>query len=168
MKDHSINPDGGNSVDTVFHLAHERLEVYRMGLAFVAWVAELLEEVEASGVKRLREVMDRASLSLLLNTAEGNGKRLRPVRAKFFDHARGSATECAACPDALVARKAACELRVAPGKPVLVQTIAMLSRLIEISDEPCRFKEDEVPYLSEGFDASEEACCVKDTEIEKD
>ena len=86
---------------------HEKLDVYRCELEFIEWVTPLLDEAVALGKGRTREVcdqLDRASLSALLNTAEGNGKRQRPVRAKFFDDARGSATECAACLDALVAK----------------------------------------------------------------
>ena len=41
---------------------------------------------------------------MLLNTAEGNGRRQGRQRAKFFDDARGSAIECAACLDASVAK----------------------------------------------------------------
>jgi four helix bundle protein len=86
---------------------HEKLDVYGMELQFIGWVTPLLEEASAASKGRTREVcdqLDRASLSTLLNTAEGNGKRQRQVRAKFFDDARGSATECAACLDALVAK----------------------------------------------------------------
>jgi four helix bundle protein len=87
---------------------HEKLDVYRCELEFIEWVTPLLDEAVALAKGRTREVcdqLDRASLSALLNTAEGNGKRQRPVRAKFFDNARGLATECAACLDALVAKK---------------------------------------------------------------
>ena len=56
--------------------------------------------------------LDRASLSIVLNTAEGNGKRRKLIRAKFFDDARGSATECAACLDALVAKGVATKERI--------------------------------------------------------
>ena len=86
---------------------HEKLDVYHLELKFIAWVTPLLEEVSQTAARaKTREVcdqLDRASLSALLNTAEGNGKRQRQGRAKFFDDARGSATECAACLDALVA-----------------------------------------------------------------
>jgi len=67
---------------------HEKLDAYQMELHFIAWVTPLLDEVLASAKGKTREVcdqLDRASLSALLNTAEGNGKRQRPVRAKFFD-----------------------------------------------------------------------------------
>lgn len=87
---------------------HEKLEVYQLELSFVAWVAPLLSKVKQSGATvRTAEVidqLDRASLSALLNTAEGNGRRQAQTRARFFDDARGSATECAACLDALVAK----------------------------------------------------------------
>ena len=112
---------------------HEKLDVYRLEVQFIAWVTPLLEEVSrvAGGQTReVRDQLDRASLSLLLNTAEGNGKRQRPVRAKFIDDARGSATECAACLDALVAKSVATNERVADGKQLLVRIVSMLCGLI--------------------------------------
>ncbi len=66
---------------------HEKLDVYRFELDFIEWVTPLLDEATASAKGRTREVcdqLDRASLSVLLNTAEGNGKRQRPVRANFL------------------------------------------------------------------------------------
>jgi four helix bundle protein len=74
--------------------------------------------------------MDRASLSALLNTAEGNGRRQGRQRAKFFDDARGSAIECAACLDASVAKGFAFLERIQPGKEMLVRVVAMLTKLI--------------------------------------
>ena len=85
---------------------HEKLDVYQVELGFVAWVTTLLNEIWSARHSFQREVcdqLDRASLSALLNTAEGSGKRQGRQRAKFFDDARGSAVECAACLDALVA-----------------------------------------------------------------
>jgi four helix bundle protein len=116
---------------------HEKLDVYHLELQFIAWVTPLLEEAARSATGRTREVcdqLDRASLSALLNTAEGNGKRQRQVRAKFFDDARGSATECAACLDALVAKTVATEERILPGKQMLVRIVSMLCGLIERFD----------------------------------
>jgi four helix bundle protein len=63
---------------------------------WIAWVAMLLNELRNAGPGFHREVcdqLDRASLSSLLNTAEGNSKRQGKQRAKFFDDARGSAAE---------------------------------------------------------------------------
>src|SRR5262245_62499204 len=87
---------------------HEKLAVYQLELSFLEWVATVLQEAKVSAPGHHREVcdqLDRASLSALLNTAEGNGRRQGRQRARFFDDARGSAVECAACLDALVAKE---------------------------------------------------------------
>jgi four helix bundle protein len=112
---------------------HEKLDVYALELNFLAWVTPLLLRVrnEAHGFHReVCDQLDRASLSSLLNTAEGNGKRGGRQRAKFFDDARGSAVECAACLDALVAKKLVDPLDISEGKALLVRIVGMLTRLI--------------------------------------
>jgi four helix bundle protein len=113
---------------------HERLDVYRLELEFVRWVGQLLEEVEGSRRPNQGEVInqiDRSSLSSLLNTAEGNGKRLPRQRAKFFDDARGSGFESAACLDAMVAKGMASLERIIEGKRMLVRIVSMLTKLVE-------------------------------------
>ena len=113
---------------------HEKLDVYRLTLEFIRWVAVLLKELHAQpGVTlgEVRDQLDRASLSILLNTAEGNGKRQMPLRARYFDDARGSAMECAACLDALVAKQLTSNERIVPGKQMLVRIVSMLSRMVE-------------------------------------
>jgi four helix bundle protein len=125
---------------------HEKLDVYQMELQFITWVTPLLGEVANSEVGRTREVcdqLDRASLSALLNTAEGNGKRQRQVRAKFFDDARGSATECAACLDALVAKKVASQDRIISGKQMPVRIVSMLCGLVDRFDTANALHEEE-------------------------
>jgi 23S rRNA-intervening sequence protein len=70
---------------------HEKLDVYQVEFSFVAWSSILLSEIREAGEGLYREIcdqLDRASLSALLNTAEGNGKRQGKQRAKFFDDAR--------------------------------------------------------------------------------
>lgn len=112
---------------------HEKLDVYQLELEFIAWVSKLLDEISEQRGRRLAKVsdqLDRASLSSLFNTAEGNGKRQRPVRAKFFDDARGSATESAACLDALVAKQACAAERVQPGKEILLRIVSILTKLV--------------------------------------
>ncbi len=113
---------------------HEKLEVYQLELQFISWVTELFENIREIKGKRLAEVCDqleRASLSALLNTAEGNGKRQGLMRAKFFDDARGSATECAGCLDALVAKRARTKEQVQAGKEMLFRIVGMLSKLVQ-------------------------------------
>jgi hypothetical protein len=70
----------------------------------------------------------------LLNTAEGNGRRQRRTRAKFFDDARGSATECAACLDALVAKGVCSGGEIDEGKQLLLRIASILTKLIERFD----------------------------------
>jgi four helix bundle protein len=116
---------------------HEKLEVYQLELKFLSWVTDLLLEARSSQIVYLREVcdqLDRASLSALLNTAEGNGRRGSQQRARFFDDARGSATECAACLDAMVAKRACEAPRVEEGKGMLVRVVSMLCKLVERFD----------------------------------
>jgi hypothetical protein len=53
-----------------------RRDVYQIELLWIAWVAMLLNELRNAAPEFHREVCDqlyRASLSSLLNTAEGNG-----------------------------------------------------------------------------------------------
>jgi four helix bundle protein len=117
---------------------HEKLDVYQTALTFLAWLTPLLQELSQLDGVKTREVsdhLDRAALSVLLNTAEGNGKRQRQVRVRFFDDARGSATECAACLDAAVAKGAFSNERIQPGKKLLIRIVSMLTRLIERYDK---------------------------------
>jgi four helix bundle protein len=132
---------------------HEKLDVYRYELEFVEWVTPLLDESAVSAKGRTREVcdqLDRASLSTLLNTAEGNGMRQRQVRAKFFDDARGSATECAACLDALVAKGIVSSERIVAGKDLLLKIVSMLSGLVNRFDGSSDvMREDSPEYFVE-------------------
>ncbi len=57
---------------------HEKLDVYQLELHFIAWATPLIVEVRKSAGSSVSETcdhLDRASLSSLFNTAEGNGKR---------------------------------------------------------------------------------------------
>jgi four helix bundle protein len=144
MSDNQTNPKAtGSNERTMFD--HEKLDVYHLELKFIGWVTPLLEEVSqtaAAKTSEVRDQLDRASLSALLNTAEGNGKRQRQERAKFFDDARGSATECAACLDALIAKGAAREERVAEGKKMLLRIVSMLCGLVDRFDSPATLHEE--------------------------
>jgi four helix bundle protein len=117
---------------------HEKLDVYQLELKFVGWTAEFLLAVRNAPdgfYREARDQLDRASLSALLNTAEGNGKRQGRQRAKFFDDARGSAVECSACLDALVAKRLANVQRTVEGKAMLLRIVGMLTKLVDRFDE---------------------------------
>jgi four helix bundle protein len=103
---------------------HEKLDVYQEGIAFCGWVGEFLEKT--SGKTAAKDQLDRASTSIPLNVAEGNGKFSHRDRARFIQMARGSALECAACLDVLVARKFAMAEDVTAAKEKLVRLVQML------------------------------------------
>ena len=129
---------------------HEKLDAYQLELQFIAWVTDLLEEVAKHASGKTAEVcdqLDRASLSALLNTAEGNGKRQRQGRAKFFDDARGSATECAGCLDALVAKRVATEGRIRDGKLMLVRIVSMLCGLVDRFDQAGQLRDEPAEFM---------------------
>jgi four helix bundle protein len=81
---------------------HERLDVYRLSIEYVAFSYRLAKGL--TGIHRhARDQWLRAAQSIPLNIAEGNGKRSLKDRARFFDIARDSSFECAAIQDVLVA-----------------------------------------------------------------
>jgi len=128
---------------------HEKLDVYRLQLGFLSWAASLTGEISRNVPSSPRDVLDhlsRASLSVLLNTAEGNGRRRQRMRARFFDDARGSATECAACLDALVAVGACDEARVREGKEMMARVVGMLTKLVARFSGGARVQEEEDNY----------------------
>lgn len=93
----------------------------------------------------VHDQFDRASTSISLNIAEGNGKFTPSDRCKFLDTARGSALECAACLDVLVAQKILSEETIIPGKEMLVSIVSMLVGLIKITS-PNRVHEEHEEY----------------------
>ena len=105
---------------------HEKLDVYQESIRFVCWADELLRDIPKT--LAVHNQLDRASTSIPLNIAEGNGKYTDADRCRFFDIARGSALECAACLDVLVAKKPINQIDA--GKMILVRIVSMLVGLI--------------------------------------
>ncbi len=126
-------------------LDHERLNVYRASIEFIEW----LDPVMADLPKTLsaREQLDRASTSVPLNIAEGNGKFTENDRCKFFDIGRGSALECAACFDVLVAKRLLTREIADMGKARLEAIVSMLIGLIR-SNSSWRVHEERVSYAA--------------------
>jgi len=112
---------------------HEKLNVYQDSIRFVSWVDDLLQSIPKSIAAHNQ--IDRASTSVPLNIAEGNGKHTPADRCRFFDIARGSALECAACLDVLVAKKVVDEEKADEGKDMLVNIVSMLVELIRSNSE---------------------------------
>ena len=106
---------------------HEKLEVYQTSLAFIAWLELILQKLPKS--LSATDQLDRASTSISLNIAEGNGKFTGPDRCRYFDNARGSALESAAALDVLVAKGRCSGEEVLPGKDRLWSIVSMVGRL---------------------------------------
>ena len=114
---------------------HERLDVYRAAISFVAWSSDLLTDIPRSVA--VHNQLDRAATSIPLNIAEGNGKFTPADRCRFFDISRGSALECSACLDVLVAKRMIEETVAVEGKRLLRNIVSMLVGLIR-SNSPKR------------------------------
>ena len=101
----------------------------RETIAFIAWLSALLEGAVRIG--DVKDQLDRASTSMPLNIAEGNGKYTPKDRCRFFDTAHGSALECAAGLDVLVAKAKVTPDQIRPGKESLQRIVRMLMGLIK-------------------------------------
>jgi four helix bundle protein len=106
---------------------YERFDVYRVALEFQGLVPRLLPR---RGYAHLRDQLDRASASVLLNIAEGCGRSSRPDKAHFYRIARGSAMECAAVLDLLLSRGLIAVALHRHGRGLQLRVTQMLSKLV--------------------------------------
>ena len=79
-------------------IGHEKLDVYQLAITYVAWVVKVSLKLKGDN-RHAKDQWLRASQSIPLNIAEGNGKTTSADRRRFFEIARGSALECAAIQD---------------------------------------------------------------------
>lgn len=126
---------------------HENLQVYQYAVKFCAWVTPLLESIPSK--LSAKDQLDRASTSIVLNLAEGNGKRTYPDRSRYFDIARGSGVECAACLDVLVARNAIQTELAEGGKSQLIGIVSMIGGLMARFAGEGRVEEEQSGYGEE-------------------
>jgi four helix bundle protein len=125
-----------------FH--HEKLTVYQRSLEFAAWSQDRIDSL--TNKTSTRDHLERAGDSIALNLAEGNRKFSQRDRARFFQIANGSALECAACLDLLVARRCCERAVVTKGKLVLEEIVKMLFAMLD--QLGCRIAEDSPEYSS--------------------
>jgi four helix bundle protein len=109
-------------------LDHERLHVYQLALELHAVLSTV---VPRRGYAVLRDQLERASLSIVLNIAEGAGRTSGPDKRRFYVQARGSTTECAALVDVLRLRSLLDPQGYLRARSLLVRLVQMLSRLVE-------------------------------------
>jgi four helix bundle protein len=132
-----------------FH--HEKLTVYQRALEFAGWSQDLIESLTKK--TSTRDQLARAGDSIALNIAEGNGKFSQKDRARFFQIAHGSALECAASLDLLVARRCCADDVIVKGKEVLEEIVRMLFTMLDKLG--CRIAED-APLYEDKEEAEEE------------
>jgi four helix bundle protein len=104
----------------------ERLDAYRVAVQF-----QLLAASIGSGRKlgALRDQLDRASVSIVLNVAEGSGRFGPADKAHFYLIARGSAMECLAAVSLLQARSLVSPEIYRRSRSLLTRIVAMLTGL---------------------------------------
>jgi four helix bundle protein len=135
---------------------HEKLDVYQEAIAFCGWVGEFLAAITAKAAAK--DQLDRASTSIPLNIAEGNGKFSAKDRARFLEMARGSALECAACLDVLLVRKLTSEEQVVLSKERLARIVQMLIGLLrKFSERAGVLREEQSEYsIDHDYDHEQE------------
>jgi len=107
---------------------HEQLDVYRLAIDYVRWAYSLAKPLNGAD-RHARDQLLRASQSIPLNIAEGNGKGTNADRRRFFEIARGSALECAAIQDCLIACQVIGAEQNKQGKTMLGRIVSMLTKL---------------------------------------
>ncbi len=94
--------------------------MYRVALEFQVQASALVLRTGAVVRNQLR----RASLSCVLNVAEGAGQRLWAQKRNLYGIARGSAMECAAIIDVLSVRGVATPAETGRGRALLVRMVS--------------------------------------------
>src|SRR5688572_17198817 len=126
MQSNAAVPGPFPATDAAVPDAH-KLAVYHVAIAFQAAAMALLPKGHAV----LRDELERASLSIVLNIAEGAGRRSRRDKGRFYTIARGSAMESAALIDVLIARQITNPEAAKDAKDLGIRAVQMLSKLVQ-------------------------------------
>ena len=110
-------------------LDHQRLDVYRRSIDFIALAEEVIGLLP-QGRSHVADQLRRAAASIALNIAEGAGEFSPPDKARFYRIARRSATECDAVLDICERLELVSRSDVASGHEMLREIISMLVVLI--------------------------------------
>jgi len=110
-------------------LNHEKLDVYQASIEFLGFSFQIIHQIP-HGYGFLADQLKRASLSIPLNIAEGNGKFNKPDKGKFYKIARGSSNECGAILDGAKIIGILDETSWQKGKELIYRIVCMLSKMI--------------------------------------
>jgi len=104
--------------------------------AALAFDAVANKALPKRGNRLLRDQLERASTSIILCIAEGAGRRSGPDKRRFYEMARGSATESAAILDILTARGLLSAEAHTSARNLLVRIVQMLTRMSGAPRDP--------------------------------
>lgn len=110
-------------------LDHTKLDVYHVTLDLLDRV-DAIHEAMPSGRAHLKDQLDRAATSVVLNVAEAAGEFSKDEKRRFYRIARRSATETAAILDILERRDAVPANLLQPAHELVVRVVSMLVRLV--------------------------------------
>jgi four helix bundle protein len=102
-----------------------RLHVYGVALELHGLCSMLVAALH----RIVRDQLERASLSVVLNVAEAGGRRSRRDKARYYAIARGSATEVGALLDVLALRRLAAPTSIRTGRRLAIRIVQMLTRM---------------------------------------
>ncbi|MEO8501898.1 MAG: four helix bundle protein [Vicinamibacteria bacterium] len=117
-----------------FVMEAERMRVYQLALELQCHANTLVPSVN----RIVRDQFERASLSIVLNSAEAFGRYSRKQKRYHVAVARGSAMECAAVCDVLRVRRLAPEVECVRAKRLAVRCVQMLSKLEQALSKPSK------------------------------
>lgn len=126
----------------IFRARARKLDIYRVTLEVVNRIGIILKSKPID--RSLRDQIVRSSTSILLDIAEGTGKRSSADRGRYHEIACGSAMETAAALDVLVARQYASTGQIDSCKTLLRRVIAMPTKMTVMP--PAGVSEEEALY----------------------
>jgi four helix bundle protein len=103
----------------------EKLVCYELALELQVLCAALIPAQH----RVLQDQLERASLSVVCNIAEGAGRRSRKDKRRMYAIARGSATETAAIVDVLRLRRLASEGQCRAARSLALRVVQLLTKL---------------------------------------
>jgi four helix bundle protein len=106
---------------------HEKLRVYQAELQLVAWLESVLPYFACSS--DLLSKLDGSTTSMVLNTAEGNGRFTGKDQSKFLDTAYKATVQSVALIDVAAGDNPAALSQTNEGRNLLQRIAAMLTSL---------------------------------------
>jgi four helix bundle protein len=108
---------------------HEQLDVYKVAMDFVALAHEVIRALP-TGHGELADQLRRASISIVLNIAEGAGEYSKAEKARIYRIARRSATECAAVLEIGSRFEVVSMQHAGSARDLLLRVVSMLTKVV--------------------------------------